>query len=154
MIQEKMVVTIDYTVRDDSNEVIDSSEGRQPLVYLHGAQNIVPGLEKALDGMKTGEDFEAIVEPADAYGVYNPDMVQAVPREAFQGVDNIEPGMAFSSQGEQGPFQVVVTEVSDDSVTVDANHPLAGKRLTFNGTVRDVREATAEEISHGHVHSE
>ena len=152
MIKENKVVTIDYTVSDESNEVVDTSEGKQPLVYLHGASNIIPGLEKELTGKATGDDFNVEVEPADGYGEYNPEMIQHVGAEAFQGVDKVEAGMTFSAQGAQGPVQVTVTSVESDQVTVDANHPLAGKKLSFTGTIRDIRDASEEEISHGHVH--
>ncbi len=152
MIEDNKVVTIDYTLKDDADTVLDTSEGREPLVYLHGASNIIPGLEKALSGMTVGDDFEVTVEPVEAYGEYNPEMVQQVPKDAFQGVEEIEPGMRFNAQGAQGPIQVVVTNVDEAQVTVDANHPLAGKILNFNGTIRDVRDASDEEIEHGHAH--
>ncbi len=152
MIENNKVVSIDYTVKDESDNIIDTSEGKEPLAYLHGAGNIIPGLEKALEGKQAGDEFDVEVAPGDGYGEYNPDMVQEVPLEAFQGVDNVEPGMAFTAQGPQGQVQVVVTKVENDQVTVDANHPLAGKTLTFTGTVREVRDATEEELSHGHSH--
>ncbi|WP_434362471.1 peptidylprolyl isomerase [Parasalinivibrio latis] len=152
MIENNKVVSIDYTVKDESDNIIDTSEGKEPLAYLHGAGNIIPGLEKALEGKQTGDEFDVEVAPGDGYGEYNPDMVQEVPLEAFQGVDNVEPGMAFTAQGPQGQVQVVVTQVEDGQVTVDANHPLAGKTLTFTGTVLEVRDATEEEVAHGHVH--
>lgn len=147
------VVTIHYTVKDAaSGEVIDSSEGGQPMVYLHGAQNIIPGLENALEGKSAGEALEVNVAAADAYGEYSADRVQRVPMAAFEGVDNIEPGMAFSANTEHGHISVIVTEVDDEFVTVDANHPLAGKDLHFSVTVAEVRDASAEEVAHGHVH--
>lgn len=152
MITENKVVTIDYSVTDETNQIIDSSEGREPLKYLHGAGNIIPGLEQALAGKQAGDAFEVTVAPEQAYGQYNPAHVQKVPADAFQGVDNVEVGMSFTAQGENGNFQVRVTAVEGDQVTVDANHPLAGKTLTFRGTVQEVRDATAEEAEHGHVH--
>ena len=152
MIEDNKVVSIHYSVIDEDQQVIDSSEGKEPLTYLHGANNIIPGLEKALAGKQTGDAFSAVVAPADAYGEYNDAMVQQVPMDAFEGVDKVEPGMAFNAQGPQGPIQIIVTEVDGDQVTIDGNHPLAGKILSFNGTVVEVRDATDEEISHGHVH--
>ncbi|MCL1036390.1 peptidylprolyl isomerase [Shewanella corallii] len=153
MIENNKVVAIDYSVTDEANQLIDTSEGREPLKYLHGTGNIIPGLEQALNGKQAGDEFEVTVSPAEAYGEHNPDNVQEVPMDAFQGVEKVEVGMSFTAQGANGNFQVTVTNISDDNiVTVDANHPLAGKTLTFKGVVREVRDATEEEIEHGHVH--
>ncbi len=152
MIEDNKVVSIHYSVTDENQQVIDSSEGKDPLTYLHGADNIIPGLEKALAGKQPGDSFSAVIPPAEAYGEYNDAMIQQVPMNAFEGVDKVEPGMAFNAEGPQGPIQIVVTEVNGDEVTIDGNHPLAGKTLSFDGTVVEVREATEEEISHGHVH--
>lgn len=152
MIAENKVVTLNYTVKDEDGDIIDSSEGGDPLTYLHGANNIIPGLEAALIGKAAGEDFDVAVAPADAYGEYNEAMVQQVPMAAFEGVENVEPGMAFTAQTEGGPVQLIVTDVDGDLVTVDPNHPLAGKTLHFSGTIADVRDATEEELAHGHVH--
>ena len=152
MIENNKVVSLDYTVRDDSGQVIDTSEGNDPLVYLHGAQNIIPGLESALVGKESGEHFDISVQPADGYGEYKEELVQVVPRSAFEGVDKIEPGMVFTAQTEGGPVQLMVTGIEEDDITVDPNHPLAGKVLHFSGTVLGIREATQEELDHGHVH--
>lgn len=154
-ISQNQVVTIHYTVTDAaSNEVIDSSEGGQPMVYLHGHQNIIPGLENALEGKAAGDKLNVEVGAADAYGEYSEERVQQVPLEAFEGVEKVEPGMAFTAQTEHGPVSIVVTEIKDDVATVDANHPLAGKSLKFDVEVAEVREATVEELEHGHVHGE
>ena len=154
-IAQHKVVTIHYKVVDvDSGEVIDSSEGGQPMTYLHGAQNIIPGLEQALEGKTVGDEFEVTVAPADAYGEYSDDRVQQVPMAAFEGVEKVEPGMAFTAQTEHGPISLIVTEVDEATVTVDANHPLAGKSLQFSVKVESVRDASAEEMAHGHVHGE
>lgn len=154
-IAQNKVVTIHYEVRDVANqEVIDSSEGAAPMVYLHGHQNIIPGLEKALDGKQVGDELEVTIEPADAYGEYSEERVQQVPVEAFEGVETLEPGMAFTAQTEHGPVSIIVTEVDDTTATVDANHPLAGKALHFTVKVTDVRDASEEELDHGHVHGE
>ncbi|MEJ2044141.1 MAG: peptidylprolyl isomerase [Reinekea sp.] len=152
MIEDNKVVSIDYTVKDDSGQVIDSSEGNEPLVYLHGAQNIIPGLESALTGKATGDDFETTVQPADGYGEYKEELVQVVPRSAFEGVESIEPGMVFTAQTQGGPVQLMVTGVEEDDITVDPNHPLSGKVLHFTGKVIEVRDASQEELDHGHVH--
>lgn len=146
------VASIQYTVLDDQGQIIDSSEGGEPLVFLVGAQNVIPGLEEALMGKATGDSIKATVEPAKAYGEYNPEGVQEVPMEAFEGVESVEPGMAFTAETEQGPMNLIVTAVEGDMVTVDGNHPLAGKSLTFDVTIEDVRDATDEEMAHGHVH--
>ncbi|WP_430459653.1 FKBP-type peptidyl-prolyl cis-trans isomerase [Thalassolituus sp. LLYu03] len=154
-IAQHKVVTIHYKVVDvDSGEVIDSSEGGQPMTYLHGAQNIIPGLEQALEGKTVGDEFEVTVAPADAYGEYSDDRVQQVPMAAFEGVEKVEPGMAFTAQTEHGPISLIVTEVDEATVTVDANHPLAGKSLQFSVKIESVRDASAEEMAHGHVHGE
>jgi len=152
-IAQHKVVTIHYRVSDsDSDELIDSSENGEPMTYLHGAQNIIPGLEQALEGKSQGDELEVTIPPAEAYGERSDDRVQQVPREAFQDMDRVEPGMAVTAQTGQGQIDLVVTAVEDDMVTVDANHPLAGKSLKFNVTVEQVRDASEEEIAHGHVH--
>ncbi len=154
-ITQHKVVTIHYKVTDvESGEVIDSSEGGAPMVYMHGAQNIIPGLEAALDGKTVGDEIEVTVAPADAYGEYSDERIQQVPMEAFQGVEKVEPGMAFTAQTEHGPVNLIVTEVDETTVTVDANHPLAGKALKFEVTISEVRDASEEEVAHGHVHGE
>ncbi len=151
-VAENAVVTIDYTLTDNSGEVIDSSEGAGPLAYLHGAGNIINGLEDALVGKEAGEQVNATIDPENAYGERHEDMKQDVPKELFGGVDNIEVGMQFQSETDDGPVMVTVVDISDEMVTVDGNHPLAGVQLNFDVTVREVREATAEELEHGHVH--
>jgi len=153
-VAENKVVLIDYTLTDNAGEVIDSSEGAGPLAYLHGAGNIVEGLEEALTGKEAGAEVKASIEPAKAYGERHEDMKQEVPKELFGGVENIEVGMQFQSETDQGPVLVTVVAISDEMVTVDGNHPLAGVHLNFDVTVREVREATAEELEHGHVHGE
>ena len=152
-IENTRVVSMHYKLTDNSGNVLDSSEGAEPLNYLHGAGNLIPGLEKALAGREQGDSLQVVVEPADAYGDVRPEMIQAVDRSAFQGVETVEPGMTFQAQGPDGATQrIVVTGVEGDSVTIDANHPLAGVQLHFDVQVVGVREATDEEIAHGHVH--
>lgn len=145
------VVTLDYTVSDESGEVLDTTEGREPLVYLHGAGFLVPGLEKALYDREVGDAFELSVDAAEAYGEYDEALVQSVPGELFDGME-VSEGDTFVADTDDGHRPVTVVEVSENFVKVDANHPLAGVNLHFNVTVRDVRAATAEEIAHGHVH--
>lgn len=153
-IAERSVVSIHYTLTDAEGEVIDSSAGGSPLVYLHGAGNIITGLESALVGRKAGDTLKVEVAPADGYGEHDPRKVQEVPREAFQGVDQIDVGMRFQAQGNHGPISVVVTAVSSDLVTVDGNHPLAGQTLFFDVEITAVREASEEKLAHGHVHGD
>ncbi len=151
-IGERTVATFNYTLTDAAGKVIDSSDGRAPLSYLHGAGNIVPGLEKEMSGKKQGDTFNVVVAPEEGYGMPNPMMIQVVPREAFQGVDMLEVGMEFQAQTPQGPMSVAIAKIDGDEVTVDGNHPLAGQTLHFAIEVTDVRDASLEELTHGHVH--
>ncbi|OUR63859.1 peptidylprolyl isomerase [Methylophaga sp. 42_25_T18] len=153
-VAENKVVLIDYKLTDNEGAVIDTSEGAGPLAYIHGAGNIIEGLEEALLGKEAGDDVQASIEPAKAYGERNEDMQQEVPKELFGGVDNIEIGMQFQSDTEQGPVMVTVIEINEEMVVVDGNHPLAGTHLNFDVTIREVREASEEELQHGHVHGE
>lgn len=150
-IAPRCVAYFHYTLTNDAGEVLDSSEGREPLAYLHGAGNIIPGLERAMEGHEAGDAFSVDVEPEDGYGPRVPALVQQVPRNQFPEMD-LEPGMRFSTESNRGPMTVVITEVAEDLVTVDGNHPLAGERLHFAIEVAEVREATTEEVLHGHVH--
>jgi FKBP-type peptidyl-prolyl cis-trans isomerase SlyD len=148
------VVSFHYTLTDDQGQVLDSSQGREPLVYLQGVGQIVPGLEKAMEGRQVGDQFKVDVAPEEGYGVHHPELKQEVPREAFQGVDDIQPGMQFQGRGPQGVINVTVTKVDADTVHIDGNHPLAGQTLHFDVEVTDVRAASEEELAHGHVHGE
>jgi len=151
-IADRCVASFNYTLTNDAGDVLDTSNGREPLAYLHGAGNIVPGLEKAMEGKSAGETFKVDVVPEEGYGERHDALVQVVPRDAFQGVDDIQPGMQFQAQSNQGVMSVTVTKVEDGQVTVDGNHPLAGETLHFDIEVTEVREATAEELEHGHAH--
>lgn len=151
-IAKHKVVAIDYTLTGPDGAVLDSSDGREPLAYLHGAGNIIAGLETELEGKTKGDSLDVTVAPADGYGERNEALIQQVPRSMFEGVDKIEPGMRFNAMSDAGPRAVVVAAVDDDGITIDGNHPLAGMELRFAGTVMDVREATEEELEHGHVH--
>lgn len=151
-IGERSVATFHYTLTDAAGKVIDSSDGREPLTYLHGSGNIVPGLEKEMSGKQQGDVFNVVVAPEEGYGMPNPMMIQVVPREAFQGVDTLEVGMEFQAQTPQGPMSVAIAKIDGDQVTVDGNHPLAGQTLHFAIEVTDVRDASLEELTHGHVH--
>jgi FKBP-type peptidyl-prolyl cis-trans isomerase SlyD len=151
-IAKNTVATIDYKLTDPKGQIIDSSEGREPLAYLHGASNIIPGLETALEGKSAGETINVTVQPEQGYGQRDPSLIQPVPRTNFHGINDIQPGMQFQAQTPQGGRVVTVVSVDNDNVTVDANHPLAGMPLTFDVTVKEVREATQEEVQHGHAH--
>jgi FKBP-type peptidyl-prolyl cis-trans isomerase SlyD len=151
-IAQKTVAAFHYTLTDDEGQVIDSSEGREPLTYIHGNGQIVPGLEKQMEGRKAGEKFTADVAPAEGYGEHHAELMQEVPKSAFQGVEDIQPGMQFQGQGPQGEINVTVSKVEGDTVFIDGNHPLAGKTLHFAIEVADVRDASTEELEHGHVH--
>ncbi|MEO1873013.1 MAG: peptidylprolyl isomerase, partial [Cobetia sp.] len=142
-IAQNAVVSFHYTLTNNEGEVLDSSEGREPLAYIHGAGNIVPGLEKELDGKTSGDELKVAVSPEEGYGEVQEALVQEVPREAFQGVEDIEAGMQFQAQTQGGPLMVTVTKVEGDTVTVDGNHPLAGETLNFDVQITNVREASA-----------
>lgn len=148
------VVSIEYVLRDTEGEVIDQSAEGQPLAYLHGHGNIVPGLEKAIEGHGEGEQVKATVDPEEGYGPYREELVQTVSREAFQGVDELAPGMSFRAESDAGPMIVTVKEVEGDEVTVDGNHVLAGQTLDFSVNVTEVRQASETELEHGHVHDD
>jgi len=151
-IKQNSVVTFHYTLKDDSGAVIDSSSSDEPLAYLHGHGNLVPGLERELEGKSAGDKLSVTVSPADGYGEYDKQLVQRVPRRSFKGIDKITVGMRLHAQTAEGQRPVTVTHVAGDMVTIDANHPLAGKNLNFEIDISDVREATEEELAHGHVH--
>ncbi|AJY51589.1 MULTISPECIES: peptidylprolyl isomerase [Halomonadaceae] len=153
-IAQNSVVAFHYTLTNDAGEVLDSSEGREPLTYLHGAGNIIPGLEKELEGRAAGEKLNVSVSPEEGYGELQEQLMQEVPRDAFQGVESIEPGMQFQAQTQGGPLMVTVKKVEGDTVVVDGNHPLAGQQLNFDVEIAEVREASSEEVEHGHVHGE
>jgi len=153
-IANRHAVSFHYTLTDGQGNVIDSSDGREPLAYIHGEGHIVPGLEKALEGRSVGDQFKVDVVPEEGYGPRHPELVQVVPRAAFQGVDDLQPGMQFQGRNDQGAINVTISKIEGDNVTVDGNHPLAGQTLHFAVEITGVREATDEELSHGHVHGE
>ena len=150
-ITDKAAVSIHYTLTNPGGEQLDSSVGDEPLLYLHGMGNIIPGLEAALAGKSVGDKFNVSIEPAQAYGEIDPDMVQVVSKRMFEGME-LEIGMQFHADVNHGSGIITVTEIDGDDVTVDGNHPLAGETLIFAVEVMDVRPATADELAHGHVH--
>jgi FKBP-type peptidyl-prolyl cis-trans isomerase SlyD len=151
-IAQDQVVSINYTLTDESGEVIDSSAPGEPLTYLHGHGNLIAGLERELAGKRAGDKLQVTITPGDGYGEYDSQLVQRVPRRALKGIANVRVGMQLQAQTEQGVRAVIVTAVTGDMVTLDGNHPLAGKTLNFQVEVAGVRAATAEELAHGHVH--
>lgn len=151
-IENRKVVSFHYTLSNDKGEKLESSEGGEPIVYLHGYRNIVPGLENAMTGREAGDSFEVTVEPKDAYGERNPNATQRLSAKLFPNPKKLSPGQMVELQTKQGPMQAVVVKVGRFNIDVDANHPLAGQSLTFNVEITDIRDATQEEIDHGHVH--
>jgi FKBP-type peptidyl-prolyl cis-trans isomerase SlyD len=153
LIGDNLVVSMHYKLTDNDGNVLDSSEGAEPLTYLHGSGNIIPGLEKELVGNVEGDSQQVKVEPEEGYGEINPELIQTVDKAAFQGVESVEVGMSFEAQASDGSVQhIVVKSIEGEEVTIDANHPLAGVTLNFDVEITSVREATEEEIDHGHVH--
>lgn len=154
-IADERAVSIHYTLKNDAGEVLDSSAGAEPLVYLHGFGNIIPGLEDALLDRKAGDSLQVTVQPQDGYGEVLDELRQKVSVDMFQGVEQIEVGQMFETQSQDGHIMLVtVTAIEDGEVTIDANHPLAGEVLHFDVTVEEVREATEDELEHGHIHGD
>lgn len=153
VIKDDVVVRVEYTLHLDDGQQIDSSAGHGPLEYLQGHSQIIPGLEKELAGMAVGDSKDVVVEPAAAYGEVNLDANQVVPKSAFPQDMELEEGMGMHVQDEQGHvMEAFVTELRDDEVVLDFNHPLAGETLHFHVDVVSLRSATSEELAHGHAH--
>ena len=149
------VVLMHYTLKNDTGDVIDSSDGADPLPFLQGHGNIIPGLESALEGSKVGDKLDVSIEPEEGYGLRMQDAIQEIPSSALQGVDEVKVGMQLQSQDKDGnAFLVSVTKIEDHKITVDGNHPLAGQTLHFSVSIESIRKAEAEELSHGHVHAD
>ncbi len=152
VVAEKRVVSIQYTLKNPEGETIDASEPGDPLRYLHGAGNIVPGLERELEGKKAGDEVAVVVQPEDGYGELCGPGPQAIPRDAFEGVEP-EAGMSFMAEDQDGnEMHLWVLDADEEQVVVSSDHPLAGITLHFAVKIEEVREATAEELDHGHVH--
>jgi len=151
-IAKDKVVVIDYTLTDKDGQVIDKSDPSAPLAYLQGNGNLLPKLEGALEGKVTGDSLNVVLPPEDGYGVHDSSKIVDVPKEMFKDVGEIKPGMRFQARGPHGVELLCVVGVEEETVKVDGNHPLAGVTLHFDVTVREVREASAEELAHGHVH--
>lgn len=146
------VVTLDYTLKNGEGILLDTSEGREPLVYLHGVGALIPGLEDDLNGKSKGDKFSTVIEPDNAYGSRKDELLKVVSKAGFQGDEDLEIGMQVQLETEHGPAIAIVTDITGEDVTLDLNHPLADMYLHFDVEVVDVRKATAEEVSHGHVH--
>lgn len=152
VIAKDKVVAIDYTLKDSGGQIIDQSEDGEPLSYLHGAGMIIEGLEAALEGKAANDELQVIVEPTEGYGEFDEGLRQQVPRSEFADIEDLAVGMQFRVNADDGFMVVTVVDVNDEEVTVDGNHQLAGVTLHFDVKVREVRDATEEEIEHGHPH--
>jgi FKBP-type peptidyl-prolyl cis-trans isomerase SlyD len=153
IITQHKAVSIHYRLTNQQGELVESSFEGEPMLYLHGADNMIPGLEAALEGKSAGDKLEVSVEAEQAYGPYHDGLRQDVPLSAFGDIEDIVPGMRFIAETEMGQRPVQVTEVKDEVVVVDGNHPLAGQTLNFSVEVLSIREASEEEIAHGHIHA-
>jgi len=153
-VADNMAVSIHYTLSNDDGDIIDSSIGKEALVYLHGMGNIISGLEKALLGRGVGETFHVHIPADDAYGEFMEERIQVIPRSMFEGVDQLEVGMQFYADVSSGPGVISVVAIDGEEITIDGNHPLAGVDLNFDVEIVDIRLATKDEISHGHIHGE
>ena len=146
------VVLFDYTLTDDDKDIIDSSAGSAPLSYIQGEGQIVPGLEKAMEGKASGDSFKISIPAPEGYGIHDPENISVVPLDQIDGGEELEEGMQLHTEGEFGEETVIITKIEGNNVTIDGNHPLAGMTLHFDISIRDVRAATEEELEHGHVH--
>ena len=152
-IVDNKVVEIHYVLKDKDGDLLDSSEGEAPLAYIHGIGNIIPGLEKQLNGKKIGDKIKAIISPSDGYGVWEEKLIQKIPMSNFKDKSQVKLDAQFRVEMEDGPRIATITKIENDDVTIDMNHPLAGEELHFDVEVMAIRDATEEEISHGHVHN-
>jgi len=154
-IENNKVASLSYTLKNAQGELLDKADAQQPFVYLHGANNIVVGLENRLAGKTTGDSVLAVVPPEEAYGVRDASLTQEIPRNMFENMDEtmLVAGAQFEAQTNAGREIITIVSVSDDVISIDANHPLAGETLHFDIEVLSIRDASAEEMSHGHVHT-
>ncbi len=151
-IAKHKVVSIDYTLTDPKGEILDQSGKGQPLQYIHGIGNLIPGLEKALEGKGAGDALKAQIPHAEGYGVRDEELVQTLPKDNFGEIKDLREGMELEAESEDGVRIITVIGVTEDEVVVDGNHPLAGVDLTFDVTIIEVRDASPDELSHGHAH--
>ncbi|MFT5170607.1 MAG: FKBP-type peptidyl-prolyl cis-trans isomerase SlyD [Candidatus Marinamargulisbacteria bacterium] len=151
-IEKEKVVVIHYTLKDKLGEVIDTSSGSDPLAYIHGLGNIVEGLESALEGKTAGDKIDVVVPPEKGYGKKQEELIQTVSKSKFDDPESVKPGVQFELNGPQGAHQAIILSVEKDEVTFDMNHPLSDQELHFSVEIVEVRDATTEELDHGHVH--
>lgn len=151
-IEDNKVVQMHYQLTDENGTVIDTSAGHEPLTYIQGVGNIITGLEKQLAGKSAGDKVKAVVEPGEGYGERNENLIQIVPKSGFQGDEELTVGMQVQVGTQEGQAIASVTKIEGEDVTLDMNHPLAGETLNFDVEVVSVRDATKEELDHGHVH--
>ena len=152
-ISKNSVVTLDYQLKAENGEVIDNSAQTGPMIFIQGAEDILAGIEDAVNGLSIDDTATAVITPKDSYGEYDPEKVGAVPRDAFVGIDDLQVGMQVQEETEEGPLLITIREINEEQVIVDSNHPLAGLTLNFELKVIAIRDATKEELAHGHVHS-
>ena len=152
-ISKNHVVTIEYTLKNDNGDTLDTSNNGDPLIYIQGLGHMIPGLENEIDGKINGDKFNVTILPEDGYGVRKEDLIETVPKSQFQDSDKLEKGMQFQVPTDHGHMIVTVSDVLENDVVVDGNHPLAGVTLHFDVEIKDVREATESELSAGHIHS-
>lgn len=154
-ISTNTVVEIDYTLTNDSGEVVDTSKGNEPLVYIQGIEAMVPGLENALEGKEAGASLQVKVEPKDGYGEHEAELEQIIPKDSFEDPENIEEGIDFQIETPDGGARMAtIIKIDGNDIHIDMNHPFAGMNLNFDVTVLSVREAAEDELSHGHIHGE
>lgn len=151
-ISKNKVVSIDYTLTDSKGEVLDSSSKGQPLQFIQGAGHLIPGLEAVLEGKKTGDALKAEIPAKDAYGARDESLMQTIPKDNFEDIPDLKIGMELEAESDDGVRVITVVAIDGENVTVDGNHPLAGMDLSFDVTIVGVREATTDELGHGHVH--
>lgn len=151
-IAKNAVVSLNYTLKNGEGTLLDTSDGREPLVYLHGVGALIPGLENELNGKVKGDKMNVVIQPEDGYGSRRDDLLKVVSKDGFQGDEEMKVGMQVQLDTEHGPAIALISKIDGNDITLDLNHPLADMTLHFDVAIEDVREATEEEISHGHVH--
>lgn len=151
-IENNKVVGIEYTLKDKSGKIMDSNEGQELLYFIQGQGNIVPGLEKAMAGKSSGDSFEVVVKAADGYGEYNEELIRRIPLDVVKHLKNLEIGGMLQAQGPDGVEVLTITDINDKELVLNGNHPMAGHDLYFNIRVGEIREATKDEMEHGHAH--
>jgi len=151
-VEDKKVVAIEYTLKNDSGEVLDSNKGEDMLFFIQGEGNIVPGLEKEMAGKSTGDNFEVVVKAAEGYGIYDDEKIRRIPRAQLKHLKGLKEGMSLQMRGPEGVEMITVTKVSEEEVVADGNHPLAGQNLHFQIRIGEIRDATKDELAHGHAH--